>query len=126
MDPSSFSSTEIVGKLIKKTFVEENQLEKRVNKKWLPYIRPSQRQAIIAEGHQVSRHGHLEKTYKKLKNKLYWEGMKSNIQLYLDNCIECPQFKGLPKRFLFIPNKILSPFYCVSIDIIGPLPKTKH
>ena len=92
----------------------------------MPYICPSLRQGILAKGHKLSGHGQLEKTYKIIKNKYYQEGLKSNIQLYLENCIKCAYFKNLSKQFSFVPIKISFHFHCVLIDMISPLPKTKH
>ena len=44
----------------------------------------------------------------------------------MDNCITCSQYCPLPKSFSYETNKVSSPFHQVSIDVIGPLPKTFH
>lgn len=116
----------VFNNLSKNTRINNNQLEKFVDPNWLPYIKPSQHNSLIAEAHHSCGHGRLDKTYDMLKSCYYWEGMKSNVQLYLNSCLECSQFKNLPKRFSFVLNDVTSPFHCVSIDIVGPLPKSLH
>ena len=108
------------------TCVHEGQLEKFVNSVWLPYIRPSQRHTLIEEAHLACGHGRLDKTYDMLKTRYYWEGLKTDVQSHLDSCLECSQYKNLPKQFSFTTNEVTSPFHCVSIDVIGPLPKTQN
>ena len=66
------------------------------------------------------------KTYNQLKNSYYWENLKLDIQEYLDNCIMCFQYCPLPKSFSYETNKVSSPFHNVSIDVVGPLPRTFH
>ena len=104
----------------------EGNLYKFIGNKWLPYPPPSQCTALLKEAHLAVWHGQFKKTYNHIKDWYYWESLRLDLQEYLDNCVTCSQYQPLPKTFSYETNKLSSPFYQVSINIIGPLPKTYH
>ena len=61
--------------------------------------------------------------YKDMKTRVYWPGMKNDIQKYCKSCISCQFVKGTKEK-----HKILKLFSCtrphqiIAIDLVGPLP----
>ena len=88
------------------------------------------RSNIIREKHESSVVGHkgVTKTYQRIRQYYYWENMKKEIQEYVRTCKEC-QLKKLtriktkqPMVLTDMPGKA---FDKISMDIVGPLPKTQ-
>ena len=85
---------------------------------------------LIYEVHDTPTGGHmgLHKTLARLTSMCWWNGMKSMIADYVKGCITCAATKpSLQKpagtlRPLPIPEK---PWRMISIDFVGPLPRTK-
>lgn len=89
-----------------------------------------QRNDIIKEAHASVTGGHKgnTKTFYKLKQKYFWNGMKDDIQRYIQRCRDC-QIKKLvrvkTKQKLIITDTPPTPFYKIALDIVGPLPITQ-
>ncbi|XP_033363072.1 uncharacterized protein LOC117241209 [Bombus vosnesenskii] len=88
------------------------------------------RNNIIREKHESSVAGHkgITKTYQRIRQHYYWENMKKEIQDYVRTCKEC-QLKKLTrikaKQPMVLTDTPGKAFDKVSMDIIGPLPKTQ-
>ena len=59
---------------------------------------PEQRAAIIREKHEspIGGHNGMTKTYHRIRQYYYWDGMKKDIQDYIRTCQEC-QLKKLTR-----------------------------
>jgi transposase InsO family protein len=87
------------------------------------------RRRLIHEVHDTPTGGHmgLHKTMARLTNMCWWPGMKAMIADYVRGCVTCAATKpSLEKpagtlRPLPIPEK---PWRVISIDFVGPLPRT--
>lgn len=86
---------------------------------------------ILHEIHDTQTGGHLgmNKTLKKLRQRVYWHGMDRDVVQYVKSCVTCASTKPsqqLPAGKLVplpIPHR---PWETISIDFIGPLPKTDN
>lgn len=91
----------------------------------------NERQRIIKEQHASSIGGHkgVTKTYLRIKQKFYWNRMKTDVQTYIQNCRNCQlrklvRFKTRQPMILTdTPGKA---FEKISMDIMGPLPVTRE
>ena len=86
------------------------------------------RNKIIELCHDTPISGHLgvEKTMSKLKQRVYWRTMKSDVSLYIQKCPVCSanwQPKRKPKASL-VDYRVGHPMDRLGIDILGPLPQS--
>ncbi|KAL0128587.1 hypothetical protein PUN28_003742 [Cardiocondyla obscurior] len=87
------------------------------------------RSSIIGEMHCSPTGGHrgVNKTYNRIKHKYYWENLKQEVQLYIQQCLQC-QLKKLvrvkTKQPMLITDTPGTSFDKIAMDIVGPLPKT--
>ena len=88
------------------------------------------RKRLLYDYHDVPSAGHLgpKKTYLRLKDKYYWKGMSTTVQLYVTSCNECQRTKSKTTK----PQGLLQPlkppeqkWSSITMDFITPLPKTK-
>ena len=85
--------------------------------------------AILQEIHDTLIGGHLgrDKTAHTVKLRFYWERMDDEIEKYVTSCQQCQQNKVSHQKAagLLMPIKIPDrPGQQISLDLIGPLPKT--
>ena len=94
----------------------------------LGLIRPSSSTKILQEAHDFPLAGHLGifKTYRKLRKRFFWKGMKEYFQKYVNGCKVCQQNKSK----LTWPSILLQPFPIlkqkwdsISMDFITGFPK---
>jgi len=89
------------------------------------------RPIIIGEMDCLPTGGHrgVTKTYNRIKHNYYWENLKSDVQRYIQQCLQC-QLKKLvrvkTKQLMVITDTPGSSFDKVAMDIVGPLPKTER
>ena len=86
------------------------------------------RNKIIELCHDTPMSGHfgVEKTMSKLKQRVYWRTMKSDVSLYIQKCPVCSanrQPKHKPKASL-VDYRVGHPMDRLGIDILGPLPQS--
>ena len=85
---------------------------------------------IIEECHSSTTGGHLgiAKTYHRIRDRFYWEGIKLDVQEFVRSCESCQKTK-LTRRKGKEPMKITDTprkaFDKIQIDIVGPLPITE-
>ena len=95
----------------------------------LPSSRDIQRQ-FLHEIHDTATGGHLgvNKTLRKLRQRVYWYGMDRDVAQYVVSCVTCstskasqqaPAGKLVP---LPIPHR---PWETIGMDFVGPLPRTR-
>ena len=73
-------------------------------------------------------HSVFLRTYKRITRNLYWDGMKSDIKKYCDECFICQRNKtlALSSAGLLMPLEILDAIWNgISIDFIDGLPKAE-
>lgn len=87
------------------------------------------RQSIIKLAHNQPLAGHLgtEKTKERILKSFYWPGMFHEISDYCSSCDVCQKVaKRTNVKVPMINTPIIStPFFKISMDIVGPLAKTK-
>lgn len=90
---------------------------------------PDETAKIIDEYHTSASGGHkgISKTFKRIRQNFFWNGMKKQITDKVRTCVQC-QTKKLTrvktKEPMIITDTPLVTFDKVSMDIVGPLPIT--
>ena len=85
---------------------------------------------ILKEYHDSATGGHkgITKTYWRIKNRYQWPNMKSDIQIYIQNCRNC-QLKKLvrlkTRQPMVVTDTPAAAFEKISMDSMGPLPETR-
>lgn len=97
---------------------------------WKEIVPKNFRNALIKENHDSVTAGHfgIHKTYWRLQNKYFWPKMKSDVKQYVNKCQICAQNKPeqkLPAGLMGERQEIKQPWQLISLDFIGPLPRTK-
>ena len=96
---------------------------------YLHFVVPkSIRDHVLKQMHDCILSGHLGRktTEQKLLQRFYWLEVRDDIRLWILRCEVCQTTK-LPKRKAMAPLGSMTagaPLDCLSIDILGPLPKT--
>ena len=102
-------------------------LRRNVTRKQL-VIPASLKTEVLTACHDDTFGGHLglEKTFDKIRDRYYWDGMYLEIKNYVESCEICAS-KKTPRKPLggkMEPISVTEPFEIVGVDIIGPLPRT--
>lgn len=96
---------------------------------WRKCLTEEQRQSALHACHSNLHSGHLgiKKTYCRLKQDYYWPGMLNDVVKYVVNCENCQQHKvpQVPIAVTFLARYTGKPWDTVSMDIVGPLPRSK-
>ena len=83
---------------------------------------------VLSVAHSELSGGHqgITRTYLRLKQEYYWPGMFSDVERYVNECMDCVTARGRPNHRGHSPGNILpnGPFRCVSMDFVIPLPKS--
>ena len=82
----------------------------------------------IAHRAPVTAHPGRSKMYETLRRDFYWPSMSVDIHHVVEDCDTCARNRGKEKRSTY-PMKLFPatrPLEQVAMDILGPLPKTKH
>lgn len=85
------------------------------------------RNSVLRELHDAPASGHLGilRTYTRLKERFYWNGMYKSVQKYVTACDKCQRRKTpslLPAEFLNPLSPPPAQFYRVGVDLLGPFP----
>ena len=87
-----------------------------------------QRQALVEIAHDRLGHFSVAKTRAILNNKFTWPKMASDVHNHILVCIKCKEFNKVAHKqapFHTRPT-ITEPYQEIALDIIGPLPRSKH
>lgn len=99
------------------------------NNAWEKILKENEMLPIITEHHCTAQSAHqgINKTYLSIINHFYWPGMREDIKRYVNECEICLKCKpkNTPPQGLIYPRKITEPWETVSLDIVGPLPRSK-
>lgn len=87
------------------------------------------RLSLLHDAHDSAIAGHFgfEKTYDALRSRFFWPSMAKDARRYVQTCEACQRNKpsNLPPAGLLQPLPIPDrPWHTVTMDFIGPLPKT--
>jgi transposase InsO family protein len=89
----------------------------------------SKRENLLTTFHGHSHIG-INKTYRLLRERFFWNSIKSNVKNYINGCLTCrsrkdprPSLAGKLKPFLHLNNR---PWDTATMDIYGELPETKE
>lgn len=86
--------------------------------------------ALIRASHDESAHMGVSKTFRRLRQVVFWKGMQKDVAEYIQSCDIC-EYKGKAADRAHDPQLILRhplvyrPFQRVSVDLIGPFPKSR-
>ena len=88
----------------------------------------NKREALMTNFHGRGHVG-INKMYRKMRERYYWPNIQNDVKRYVIGCRPCrerkdaqPRRQGLIKPFLHLNRR---PWDTASMDIYGPLPKTK-
>lgn len=115
------------GKLLRKTRLRYPELERN---EWLIVVPKEKRQEIIQSRHDPPTCGHLgiSKTLARINQQYYWPKCHIDVSRYVRNCQVCIQTKPEQKppigQMLSTQPTALKPWDILSIDIVGPLPRS--
>lgn len=124
--PHKYKNFYLDGDILYRYSKPKNDLDRNHWKIVIPYELIND---CIKEAHEGidSVHPGVYKTYHKLKLLYYWPNMHKNVVAFLEGCDICKAYKHSNKapQGLMKNQKIVSyPMHTLSIDIIGPLPKS--
>ena len=93
------------------------------------YLPVEDRKAKLLECHTSMFGGHrgVIKTYRRIREQYYWEGMRSDIENYIRRCRVCQEQKLVrvkSKEPMIITDTPTEVFSKIAIDTVGPLPTT--
>ena len=72
-------------------------------------------------------HFGIDKTYAKIKERYYWEGMLSDIQRWIQSCYPCQMRKSprIVSRAPLKPIEVSGPFSHIVIDVMSEIPESE-
>ena len=99
----------------------------------LPYllvIPRSKQQELLswAHDHPTAGHGGREKTLYRLLNRVYWQGIRQDVNHYVQRCEACQKYK-YPNQLSNPPlqmHLVREPWHTIGVDIMGPFPTTQR
>ncbi|XP_036143394.1 uncharacterized protein K02A2.6-like [Monomorium pharaonis] len=95
---------------------------------WKECVPTKERGELLRRYHDEPTAGHLgvAKTIARIAEHYYWPGMFGEISRYVRRCRECLAHKPAQTRpaGLLHPTTVTRPWQQVTIDLIGPLPRT--
>lgn len=97
---------------------------------WLEVIPREKRSDIIHHHHDIPTCGHMgvTKTTSRITQKYFWPKLRSDVARYISRCQVClrtkPEQKAPIGQMLSKQTTIARPWELVSIDIVGPLPRS--
>ena len=88
----------------------------------------SQGHSLIEIAHDKSGHFSVAKTRAVFNNRFTWPKMGTDIQNHILSCIKCKQYNKVAHKQVPFHTRptITEPYQEIALDIIGPLPRTKH
>lgn len=105
--------------------------DKRSKRKaWKVCVSGDQIRQILEQNHDNPTAGHLgiKKTLARVGAEYYWPKWRKDVKNYVRSCAKCqkykvPQLKPAGKMYFRRPR---GPWYMVSIDLVGPLPRSQR
>ncbi len=71
-------------------------------------------------------HFGITKTFKKVAERYYWDGMVKDVENWCTQCLACATKKDPPKaiRAPLYPIQVVNPFDMLGVDVMGPVRQT--
>jgi len=106
-----------------------HRMNRRNQKKFRLAVPESMKEVILADCHDAKTSAHLgiKRTYERMSEKYYWNGMYEDARKYVLQCHLCATKKLVPDKYAGELGTVVStePWQVVGSDILGPLPLTK-
>jgi transposase InsO family protein len=87
------------------------------------------RDKYIEKSHQgpAAAHEGREKTYDRIRDRMWWPRMRGHVTRYLNQCVTCAKIKGpwANAQVPLHPVIVGRPWEVLHLDIVGPLSETK-
>ncbi len=87
------------------------------------------KKAVLHESHDsplIGGHFGFLRTYRKIKERYWWETINKDVQNYVNSCIGCQKKKGNKIRYTELtPIIVTRPLELVGVDLMGPLNKSQ-
>jgi len=120
--PTFFIQNDKIFKTVK------NDVTDRLDKKLV--IPTDIRRQVMEQNHSTLAAGHLGflKTLDKIKQCCYWPNMYVEVRAFVARCRDCQRFKSTnsaPVGEMSSEPAPLKPMSVISIDLVGPLPRTR-
>ncbi|KAJ8965766.1 hypothetical protein NQ317_010167 [Molorchus minor] len=98
---------------------------------WKVVVPKCDRRKLISSAHDSPTSGHMGvyKTYGRLIDKCYWPKMRSDVANYVRRCEICAAHKSsnkTPADMMISHKKADVPWEIISVDLMGPLPRSKR
>lgn len=108
--------------------VHDRQLGRVVEKLYVPNEYRSQ---LLEQNHASLPSAHLgqKKTLERISRLYYWPSIQDDVRDRVTHCRVCQQHKpsnDLPPGYMKTETRALTPWQMISVDIIGPLPRTRR
>ena len=85
---------------------------------------------VIQSLHNGVGGGHLglTKTLAKIEDRFFWPEMRGDVEDWCQQCPNCASRKSPTQnhRAPLIPSYVGCPMECIALDLLGPLPTTRH
>lgn len=90
------------------------------------YVPAEMRTRVLHAHHDESGHPGREETYRAITQRYFWPDTRKHVQLYVQRCLTCAAIKPGAARPAapLKPRSPTSPWHTVSVDLMGPYPKT--
>lgn len=119
--------------------IREDKLFKRIEERfcysdpdffWKMVVPKSQRHKVYVENHDdpTASHPGVYKTLKRIRQKYYWPGMKSDIVRYVRRCEYCLGSKAVQTNkagYMGKQRDVSRPWQMISTDLIGKYPRSR-
>lgn len=117
--------------------IEDGKLFRKIKSKkaddiliqWKMCVPIEMRNDVFKETHDNPTAGHLgiNKTINRIAERYFWPGWRQDTKEYVRKCESCQRYKVEQKPAIGKMNfrRPRGPWFCVTSDIIGPLPRSK-
>lgn len=112
--------------------LENNKIFKHVKNRsgsnWRLVVPENKQKDILKICHDHNAHLGFFKTYRRISETMYWPNLHRDVKTYIQNCDVCKASKTVTKRMqptIGKPKVAGVPWEIVSLDYIGPLPRSK-
>ncbi len=85
---------------------------------------------ILHQHHEDIQGGHqgVTRTFERLRAEYYWPGMYRDVEIHVQECVDCVTSKGAPAGSGPSPGNVMPdyPFHILSMDFVIPLPASRQ
>lgn len=126
--PTYFKNYEVRGESLYRKFNIRKQTAD-TTLQWKLCVPKEQVKTVLYENHDSPTAGHLgiHKTISKIQDRYYWPGWRKDVKNYVRCCDKCQRHKVEQKKAYgkMYFRKPVGPWFKVTSDIMGPLPRTR-